>query len=255
LTVVGGAKPLEVPHGVQAEQVADFLRKAYAAQVLSDDPKVLDSYVPTARIPGKSPVEATVRAKRDNAVKAALKSLFPAEVMSAPDSTVATNANNCVECHYYGPLDPQGIPTRVEPTNVPEIWFTHASFDHTAHRAVSCRDCHAKAYAFQPDGKTPVEKASKLGTDYLNPGIDNCVQCHAPAKSSSGWLGMGSSTATTGGAGYDCTECHRYHNGDNVLQGYGATAQGATTLRSIDQFLSATGGEPAKPEPVKPGKP
>jgi hypothetical protein len=251
LTVVGGAKPLEVPHGVQRDQVEDFLKQAYAAQILSDDPKVLDSYVPASKIPGKSTVEATVRTKRDLAVSIALKSLFPEEIKPVPGATSSSNANNCVECHYYGPLDPKGIPTKVEPTNVPQIWFTHAAFDHTAHRGVSCRDCHSRAYAFEADGKTPVKDASWVGTDYLNPGIDNCVQCHAPAQKSGGWLGMGTSTMT-GGASADCTECHRYHNGDKVLQGYGATAQDATTTRSIRQFLSAKGGEPTQPEPAKP---
>jgi hypothetical protein len=254
LTVVAGAKPLEVPHGVQTDQVEDFLKKSFAAQILSDDPKILDSYVPASKIPGKPAVEATVREKRDKAVKAALKSLFPEETQPAPGVAGSSNANNCVECHYYGPLDPQGIPTRVEPTRVPEIWFTHAVFDHTAHRGVSCRDCHAKAYAFEADGKTVAKDASWSGTDYLNPGLDNCVQCHAPARQSGGFLGMGVANKM-GGVSADCTECHRYHNGDNVLQGYGATAQDATAHRTISQFLSATGGEAVRTDPAKSGKP
>jgi predicted CXXCH cytochrome family protein len=255
LTVVGGGKPLEVPHGVQTDQVIDFLQIAYAAQILSDYPKVLDSYVPGTKIPGKSPVESTVRKKRDDAVKAALKSLFAEEIKPAPGGASSSNANNCVECHYYGPLDRQGFPTKVEPTRVPQVWFTHAAFDHTAHRGVSCRDCHAKAYAFEPDGKTPVKEASWSATDYLNPGIDNCVQCHAPTKKGGGLLGMGSPATRSGGASFDCTECHRYHNRDNLLQGIGASAEDASTIRSISQFLSGSAGEPAKPEPSKSGKP
>jgi hypothetical protein len=106
----------------------------------------------------------------------------------------------------------------------------------------------------EDDGK-PVKDASWLGTDYLNPGIDNCVQCHAPAKSNAGWLGMGPTASPTGGVSFDCTECHRYHNGDNTLQGYGASTEGATTIRSISQFLNGTGGKPSKIAPAKAAKP
>jgi hypothetical protein len=253
LTVLAGNAPVEVPHGVQTDQIVEFLGRAISAQILAEDSKALDSFVPAVKIPGKSPVDPSVLKKREEAQKKALKSIFPDEIK--PDPKGISNANNCVECHYYGPLDAKGIPTRVEPTNVPEIWFTHAAFDHSAHRAVSCRDCHSKSYAFEADGKTPVKDASWVATDYLNPGIDNCVQCHAPARSGSGWLGMGSSGKPTGGVSFDCTECHRYHNGDNKLQGYGASAEDATMIRSISEFLRGTGGEPSKPEAPKTAKP
>jgi hypothetical protein len=246
LTVPSGDKPLEVPHGVQPGEVKEFLSGAYSSQILADEPKILDSFVPSVKIPGKTPVDATVGKKRDESLNLTLRELFPKEVKppyssSDPRKSVS-NANNCTECHYYGPLDDRGIPKLVEPTNVPEIWFTNANFDHSAHRGVSCRECHAKA------------EESWVATDYLNPGIDNCVQCHAPASSGAGWLGLGSSKGPTGGVSYDCTECHRYHNGDKALQGYGASAENPTTVRSISKFLSGTGGEPPKIESTPPPK-
>ncbi len=249
LTVLGNNRPLEVPHGVQPDQVIDFVKQAYSAQILADDPKILSSFVPRAQVPGKSALDLTIQKKRDDLVRAALKSLFPDEIKPGPGNDPASttsNANNCAECHYYGKADAQGFPSKVEPTNVPQVWFTHAAFDHTAHRGVSCRDCHAKSYAFEADGKTPVKDASWVATDYLNPGIENCVQCHAPASTGGGWLGMGSTGKSSGGVSFDCTECHRYHNGDNKLQGPGATAEDARSIRSIQQFLQGTGGEVEK---------
>lgn len=230
-----GMKDVEAPHGVQPDRVAEFLERTYAAQVLSDDPKLLDAYVPAVRLPGKSPVDATVRKKRDEAVARALTFLFP-QPTAGPATSKATNANSCLECHYYDEGREKGVPTKVEPTKVPEVWYTHAAFDHTAHRGVSCRDCHAKSYALELDGKTPVPDASIVATDVNLPGLDNCVKCHAPAKGQGGWFAS-SSTAGTGGASYDCTECHRYHNGDRPLQGEGAKPQDATVERTIVDYL------------------
>jgi hypothetical protein len=231
-------KDVEVPHGVQPDQVADFLRRTYAAQVLSDDPKLLDVFVPPVRLPGKTPVQPSAKKRLDEAVSHALAAMFP------KDAGPASNANNCLECHHYGKDQAVGVPTSVEPTKVPQVWFTHATFDHTAHRGVSCRDCHTGSYALEDDGKTTNPKASVVATDLLIPGIDNCVQCHAPARSTGGWFA--SSTEMTGGASFDCTECHRYHNGDRSLQGYGASAQDATVERSLVEFLKGEGGRPAK---------
>ena len=246
LTVLNGKAPLEVPHGVQPAEVVSYLERAVSGDVLSAEPGVLNSFVPSTKIPGKPAVSETVRAKRDQVVNSALKALFPAETNAA-----SSNANNCAECHYYGPTDNRGVPSKVEPTNVPEIWFTHAKFDHTAHRGVSCRDCHSRSYAMEADGKTPVKDASWVATDYLNPGIDNCVQCHAPAPSA-GWTGglIGGSANATGGASFNCTECHRYHNGDKPLEGLGASARNATASRSITEFLQGAGGS----NPTTPGK-
>ncbi len=228
---------VEVPHGVQPDQVSAFLNQTYAAQVLSDDPKLLNEvYTPKATLPGKSPTEMPARKKLDETVAIALKCFFD----EAPGGGVAIQKNNCNECHYFR-KDEKTSKSLVEPTKVPEIWFTHAVFDHTAHRGVSCRECHSRSYAVEADGKTMVKDASNVATDVLIPAIDNCVQCHAPSKASGGWFASAAS-ASNGGASFDCTECHRYHNGDNSLQGPGAKVQDATTERDVAQFLSGIGG-------------
>jgi len=233
-------KNLEVPHGVQPDQVREFLRQSQTAQVLLADPAILEGYTPTSRLPGKSPISVTARKRLDEAVSREMRFMFP------DDSTGSQhqNANNCMECHYYSKDRIEGYPVRVEPTRVPEVWFTHASFNHTAHRGVSCRDCHSGAYAMSEDGKSLNPRASSSNVDYLIPGISNCVQCHAPA-SSQGWFGT-SPAPVKGGASFDCTECHRYHNGDQTLQGPGASVQNAGAERSIRQFLEARSGRDRK---------
>lgn len=230
-------KDVEVPHGVQPDQVIDFLYRTYARKAV-EDPGVLSRKVDGINLPGKRPKESTAGKLLVESVNNATRFLFE-------------NRTSCVECHSVQ-TDAKGTPTRVEPTKVPEIWFTHASFDHSAHRGVSCRDCHARSYALDADNKKNAA-ASVVSTDVLIPGIDNCVQCHAPVKGS-GWFAK-ASNEVSGGASYDCTECHRYHNGDNVMQGSGALAQDADRERTISAFLLGTGGHPINSETAKTKKP
>jgi hypothetical protein len=105
------------------------------------------------------------------------------------------------------------------PVNVPVIWFQHARFDHGAHRAVDCATCH------------DVVEQSRDHHDVLLPGISTCLKCHGPAPSSL-------TGPASGGAGSGCTECHRYHNGDQPLQGLGASARGVSSHErlSVERF-------------------
>ena len=228
---------LEAPHGVQPGQVVEFLKRTYASQVVSEDPAFRKDFVPPVPLPGKTRDEISPRKRLDDAVNKSLKFVFSG---IEAESTARKNANNCIECHFIQSGE-DGIPKLVEPTKVPAIWFLHAAFDHTAHRAVHCNDCHAGA------------DKSAVATDVLIPEIDNCVQCHAPAKKQGGWLSAAPSS--TGGASFDCTECHRYHNGDQPLQGPGAQAPDSTSHRNILDFLKATDVRTSKGSTPKSEKP
>jgi nitrate/TMAO reductase-like tetraheme cytochrome c subunit len=228
---------IRAPHGVQPEVVVAFLKKTYAAQLLADKPDLLEKkFVPTAEPPGKWPIESSVREAFDDAVGKAEQVLF------------GDSKQSCLECHELVKKEGSLVPEKVAATNVPTVWFTHASFDHTAHRGVSCRDCHAQTYAIETDGVKRVEHASTLGTDVNLPGIENCRKCHAPAGRAGGWLPWSSSTST-GGVAHNCTECHTYHDGDHALAGVGAAAEDATSPRQIEQFLLGK-GEPQAPSKV-----
>ena len=230
-----GMEHLEAPHGVQPDEVIAFLRRTYAETVVGDDPAVLNRKVTLGRLPGKPPAESTARKLMDDSISKSTRFLFE-------------NRTSCLECHHVE-KDEKGLP-KVEPTKVPDVWFKHAAFDHTAHRGVSCRECHSRSYALKEDG-SPSPDASVVATDVLIPAIDNCVRCHAPSKGQGGWFGS-SSTPISGGASHDCTECHRYHNGDNPLQGYGALAQDADRERTIVEFLGGSSVKPRSKEPAKP---
>jgi hypothetical protein len=62
------------------------------------------------------------------------------------------------------------------------LWLPQARFDHHAHRAWDCGECHPA-------------KTSTRTADVLIPPIDNCMSCHNARA----------------GARSDCAECHLYH--------------------------------------------
>ena len=90
----------------------------------------------------------------------------------------------CTRCHTF--TAPQGFATAaVTPTAIPARWFTKGSFDHSAHKELTCASCHAKA------------ASSTVAADVLLPGIGVCRQCHAAGSAS---------------AGASCSTCHIYHD-------------------------------------------
>jgi hypothetical protein len=227
---------LSVPHRLQPAAVKEFIWGAYAeaygkksldervADALKDSPK------PSRPLPGKLTEAET--AARESVEKESLRAdqfLFKAEVNRA-DGYLTSGKSACGECHIYEAV---GAGKRILPIQVNNVWFEHAKFSHVAHRAFDCRGCHANAYAYEADGKTPNKSASVDHKDVLIAGIDNCRQCHAPAA----------------GVRSDCSECHLYHNGERPWQGVGAAARGpqepgATDIprrfKDVQQFLKGT---------------
>jgi Cytochrome c7 and related cytochrome c len=234
---------IRAPHGVQPEIVVAFLRKTFAAQLFDEKPNLLEKFVPGEGLPGKTPVESSLRQDFEGAILKAEQVLF------------GENKQSCHECHESVKDEGSLVPKQVVATNVPAVWFTHAAFDHTAHRGVSCRDCHAQSYAMESDGVSLVKDASRSGKDVNLPDLENCRKCHAPAGRDGGWLPWSSPTNSTGGVAHNCTECHTYHNGDHSLAGVGARAEDATTHRQIEQFLLGKGRTPVPSQVGKPTSP
>ena len=73
--------------------------------------------------------------------------------------------NTCQECHRSLR---QGA-SRIPAADIPQIWYKRAKFDHVAHAAVGCRECHTRV------------DESTTNADVLLPGVDLCARCHAPA--------------------------------------------------------------------------
>jgi hypothetical protein len=217
----------QVRHGLSPGEILDELRQFYQAQAVEADPELLRRFVPPRRKPGEPEVPTPDRIGHavDDRVLTAVKILFGSSVDDEPlrRHKLPLGRRGCVECHVLSPSPDSLIQAdairgvAIEPVEVPKIWFERARFDHSAHRAVECNECHADA------------KKSKTSTDVLLPGKKQCVECHGPAA--------GRGSEVRGGAEDSCTECHRFHNGDHPLQGIGASARGVIQPRTIDLFL------------------
>jgi hypothetical protein len=214
--------PAVVRHGLTPAEVQTELRDFYVSEAVKDDPELLRGFMPKRPIPGK-PADARnvqVRQAVEQKVLSGLKILF------------GSGTNGCIKCHVPSktpvPLVQPGeiAMLSIEPVKVPRVWFERARFDHSAHRAVKCQECHEQA------------STSKVNSDVLVPGIENCVKCHSPVRTENG--------QSRGGARSDCTECHRYHHGDQPLEGLGSSSRGVEARLSIDDFIRSNVGVEAK---------
>jgi len=209
----GGNSPdAHVQHRLNAKQLETRVRDVLLTQLVRETPELQDLHRET--IPGNEPPDLLTDTGR---------AWLEAELnQSAHYLKTAV----CAECHETAAMDamPSLFPD-VSTTNVPNVWLKHARFDHSAHRAVACVECHARAYSDKAD-------ASRLAKDVLVPNIESCVRCHAPRQDFNGQL--------IGGARHDCVECHLYHGRDDPnhwLDGKGSVLRGAKARRSIDQLL------------------
>jgi hypothetical protein len=169
-------QPFTVPHGRPAAETdrlirAEMLRqieeqKGLLRKVPLPPPDRLDS--PRVAVPSDLGKEADALAK------------------------MATGLLTCQKCHEIAD-------GRVRPTGTPALWLPAATFDHRAHRAMNCADCHTTWHG------AAVGRAT--GPEPLNvPGVDNCRQCHAPKAVANG--------QPVGGVRHDCVICHRYHHAE-----------------------------------------
>jgi mono/diheme cytochrome c family protein len=183
-----------VAHRLQPAQLATEVRRYWGDRYLHDHPAQLARNLPLPSHPRELENRDAREWIRDNAT-GSLNHL----------RTV------CSECHELGgvaaeklSLDgeaPGILPPPVLPVQVPHPWLEHAKFDHSAHRSVNCRDCHAGAY--------PSDAGVQAGPSTsapMIPGRETCVRCHGPRDESS--------APPRGGARFDCVECHRFHNRD-----------------------------------------
>ncbi|MFO0967985.1 MAG: hypothetical protein U0793_20700 [Gemmataceae bacterium] len=224
----GSLAAVAVPHRKQPTELAAWLRDYYTAQAARGMAGFWDTKAKRP-LPGKM---------SESILTPKLKELVEKNVADATKVLYEMPLKkNCALCHevkqiggtvtllVWPGIDEEWTEWQITPPNVPQVWLKHARFDHMAHRAVDCRECHDRAYASLPDGALN-EKASVVSSDVLVPAMDNCVKCHAPA-----------SGGPSGGVRFDCVLCHRYHDGDHPLAGRGATSRGAAHPRAIESFL------------------
>jgi len=228
-----GAKVLTVPHRKQPVELDRWLSDYFTAQAVRGIAGFEEMKAPRP-LPGKKSaiqLEPTLKKRIDDNVESARKSLY-----------LEPLKKNCRLCHPLNevkkseageePLFP--FPT-IPSAEIPQVWLKHARFDHMSHRALDCRACHGNAYPRLADGAVNKD-VSHAQTSVMIPGLDNCVQCHAPKST----VTQDGHSQRIGGVRYDCVLCHTFHNGretDQPLAGRGAEARGAGRPRIVEEVL------------------
>lgn len=179
---VPGGGAAAVPHGLKAERLEAAVVGNLAA---NDGGKSAAVPLPKRPIPGKTP-------RNDLA-----DNLDPPRKLLTAQRLGEFRTNVCAKCHSWQ----QTEPAEVMPAAIPAVWLTHVKFGHKAHRAAAkCEDCH-----FQAGEKlTSTGQPGQLADDdrVMIPNIETCARCHSPRNETMG----------SGGARFDCAQCHRYHN-------------------------------------------
>jgi hypothetical protein len=183
-----------VAHRLQPAQLATEVRRYWGDRYLHEHPTQLERDLPLPSHPRELENRDAREWIRDNAI-GSLNHL----------RTV------CSECHELSGVAAEKLslggepavllPPPVLPVQVPQIWLEHAKFDHSAHRSVNCRDCHAGAYPSDAGVQAGPSTAAPM-----IPGRGTCIRCHGPREEAS--------EPPRGGARFDCVECHRFHNRD-----------------------------------------
>jgi hypothetical protein len=204
----------EVPHRKQGEELKAILRGGYLQGLVAVNPPALaPTPGPGGRVEPRVVPDAVARNLREEADR-----------LSAHAASVLTAGGGCAKCHDT----PGG---KVAPVPDRTVWFKAAVFNHASHRSATCATCHpGTAAGFAPENAALVEKEP---VQIL--GIESCRACHSP-------LGTkvtlpDDSTASGGGVRHNCTDCHRYHNGDHGLQGRGAAVWPPARPLNLGEFL------------------
>lgn len=209
-----------VPHGLTSNKLNDLV-----LELLAEDVKKPRKILPPKRlIPGKTPGNNLVdhlELTKDLVVSQHLAEL---------------RQNKCSQCHSWQ----EENAAEVKPAKIPDVWLKHARFNHQKHQsAAKCQDCHAQAAAQLPVDGIPGKLADD--NEVMIPGIDNCVRCHAPRNES----------AATGGARFDCAECHRYHSVPLRSDGLSRLQRPEDLQFSETFFVKFIADSAAKPLPPK----
>ena len=161
----------QVPHD-KPGVVHDFLVQRFSEYISTYPAAIHEIEPPNREIPGRARIPRIARSTQEWID-------FRVE-----DAEWLLWAKTCKQCHSVRPST--GALPEIAKSNISARWLTHASFDHAAHRMMTCTACHTRAME------------SRETSDVLLPGVHTCQQCHRePSKE-----------ATEG----RCFECHQYHD-------------------------------------------
>ncbi len=201
-----------LPHRKQPAELKEVLRARMSAYVLGEKPN--------AELANKNVSDEEVLKVGNQIEQAVSKSLMKLLPSINPKAANAISGGTCTECHKLEGNSVQVAESKIVVPQIPTVWFEHSKFNHVSHRAYACLSCH-------PNTGTPTNfDVSKI---YTGPdqsinilGVDSCRECHAPSGKGTNLDG---SRSIRDGVRNNCTDCHRYHNGDFPLQGLGAPAR------------------------------
>jgi hypothetical protein len=152
----------EVPHGKPSDAVM-VIEEFYASLALKG---TRDSFQKAFGVPGEGLLRragAAGEAQREDALRLA----------DAKARTVARDlfeVRVCKTCHAVKREGTARAPAwSVAPVRTGARWMPHAQFDHRAHAASRCADCHAVS-------------GSKSVDELALPTIDDCRKCHAGSR-------------------------------------------------------------------------
>lgn len=164
----------EVPHGDDLA-VAGAVEGYYAAKAIKQGIAAAPAAAPQIepRLPGSQPAVAPPPSSAHGWI---------VEKTQAALAVVFKSKEGCFYCHR--PAPGAGV-FRVAQVRLLTRFLPMARFDHAAHRAVPCENCHAA-------------RQSQSSADLLIPGIERCTSCHGAESAAF----KAQST---------CISCHAFH--------------------------------------------
>ena len=205
-----------VPHRRQPAELLSDLKAGYVKEMIAaDHPALAAPPEPGGKL--DPPPALTARTLGDEAGRLA----------QVAGRQLFAGSAGCAKCHT---VTGSGEALRVAPVPDHTVWFTHAKFNHAAHRGTTCASCHpgTGGAAISPvDAEKPEPVRIR--------GVESCRACHSPAGTKVTF--PDGTTVTGGGVRHDCTECHRYHHGDLPVQGRGAASRYPKNPRDLADWL------------------
>ena len=196
-----------VPHAL-AEIVRGYLTQKYTLTVLDQKKELLVESPPPRPFPGQ-PDRSPLSAEQGQKIKkmvldgeqfarsfVVIDTLPEAEQLVEDKTRVVKSRGGCKLCHTVSDTAEDGTWT-VNPPDIPNRWFPHSRFGHTAHRMLGCSECHHKV------------SASRDTADVLMPTMSDCRTCHISENATPRKL------QSKGSLAHDlqssCVMCHTYH--------------------------------------------
>ncbi|MDB5338102.1 MAG: hypothetical protein JWN70_3721, partial [Planctomycetaceae bacterium] len=196
-----------VPHALP-EIVRGYMSQKYTLTVLDKKKELLvesQSPRPFPGQPDRNPLTAEQVQKIKKAVTdgeqfarsfVVVDTIPEAEQLVEDKTRVVKSRGGCKLCHTVSDTAEDGTWT-VNPPDIPNRWFPHSRFGHTAHRMLGCTECHHKV------------SASRDTADVLMPKMSDCRICHISENASP--RKMQSKGSPAHDLQSSCVLCHTYH--------------------------------------------